>query len=250
MRKVFVIGIGAGSPDHLTLEAVRALNAVDVFVLPDKGEDKGDLKLARRDILARHVRRAYRVAEIAIPERERAPDDYRATVGDWHRDIALAYGKAFATLSADENAGLLVWGDPSLYDSTLRILDRLRADGAAFEVDVVPGISAVQALCARHGIPLNGIGEPVLLTTGRRLGARLPSDVGSVVVMLDGEQAFAKLDDDDATIFWGAYVGTEDEILIAGRLGDIRGEILSARAAARARKGWIMDIYLLKPQPR
>jgi len=64
------------------------------------------------------------------------------------------------------------------------------------------------------------------------------------VVMLDGSPSFAHLDP-DLTIHWGAYLGSPDEILVAGRLGDVGEEIRSLRAEARARHGWIMDIYLL-----
>ena len=44
----------------------------------------------------------------------------------------------------------------------------------------------------------------------------------------------------------GAYVGTADEILISGRVGDVTDRIVAARAEARERIGWIMDIYLLR----
>ena len=54
-----------------------------------------------------------------------------------------------------------------------------------FTFDVIPGITAVQALTARHRIPLNDVGEPVLITTGRQL--RNDELTGSAVVMLDGE---------------------------------------------------------------
>ncbi len=64
--------------------------------------------------------------------------------------------------------------------------------------------------------------------------------------MLDGEQAFARIDDEDAEIVWGAYLGTADEILIAGRLGDVKHEIQAVRAQAKRDKGWIMDTYLLR----
>ena len=37
MRKVFVIGIGPGNPDYVTVQAINALNAVDVFFEMDKG---------------------------------------------------------------------------------------------------------------------------------------------------------------------------------------------------------------------
>jgi len=40
MKKVFVIGIGAGNPDYMTIQAINALNCVDVFFVFEKGEDK------------------------------------------------------------------------------------------------------------------------------------------------------------------------------------------------------------------
>ena len=72
---------------------------------------------------------------------------------------------------------MLVWGDPSLYDSSLRIVDRLRDDGLDIRVRVIPGITSLQALTAAHAIPLNRLGAPVLITTGRQVrgaGPRRP----------------------------------------------------------------------------
>jgi precorrin-6A synthase len=100
-------------------------------------------------------------------------------------------------------------------------------------------------LTAQHGIPLNRIGEPVLITTGRKLGTALPDEVGSVVVMLDGELSFMRIEQ-DIDIYWGAYLGSADEILISGRLAEVRNDIVARRAAAREQHGWIMDCYLLR----
>ena len=63
--------------------------------------------------------------------------------------------------------------------------------------------------------------------------------------MLDGQTAFLNADP-DLHIFWGAYLGTPDEIVISGRLGEIRDQIAETRKAARERHGWIMDTYLLR----
>ena len=63
---------------------------------------------------------------------------------------------------------------------------------------------------------------------------------------LDGRTAFATLPDPDLDVFWGAYLGTKDEILVAGDLIAVRDEIVRVRSEARARKGWIMDTYLLR----
>ena len=119
---------------------------------------------------------------------------------------------------------------------------------------MIPGITAVQALAARHRIPLNRIAEPVLLTTGRRLAEGFPDGIDSAVVLLDGEDTFRKFADTavhgDMEIYWGAYLGTPDEILISGRLADVADEIHRRRAVARQKNGWIMDTYLIRKTDR
>ncbi|WP_454917933.1 precorrin-6A synthase (deacetylating) [Xanthobacter sediminis] len=249
MRKLLVIGIGPGHPDYVTAQAVAALNRVNVFFIPDKGEEKAALRHLREEICRRFItHQNYRFAEVKIPPRAAAPADYKATVADWHAAVGDAYAHAFAAaLPEGATGGLLVWGDPAIYDSTLRILDALRARGdLAFSQEVVPGISSIQVLAARHGVALNRIGEPVLVTTGRKLAAGFPAEAASVVVMLDGEQAFRRIDPDGIEIFWGAYLGMADEILMSGPLGAVAEKIAAAREAARSRHGWIMDIYLLR----
>lgn len=247
MRRILVIGVGVGDPDHLTLQAVDALRRADVFFVPDKGVEKSDLKALRTEILRRHARRPARIVEFAMPARDRQPADYGGVVADWHGRIAALYRAVLLRDLPEGGCGAcLVWGDPAFYDSTLRILDRLRADGFAFEVEIVPGVSAMQVLAARHKIPLNEIGAPVLLTTGRRLAQDFAGHEAGVVVWLDGEQAFTALDGADIEIFWGAYLGTGDEILVSGPLHAVKDQILRLRAEARTRKGWIMDIYFLR----
>jgi len=246
-RQIRVIGIGTGDPEHLTLQAVRALSDVDAVFVLDKRAETADLVEIRKRICAAHIRNPHRVVTVEDPPRERRPADYGATVEAWHAARAERLEAAFAAaLESGQVGAILVWGDPALYDSTLRILDRIASRGRlALTCAVIPGLSSVQVLAARHGVPLNAIGGPVLITTGRRLAAGWPEDAESVVVMLDGDPSFAHLDP-DLTIYWGAYLGSPDEILVSGRLGTVGDEIRKVRAEARARHGWIMDIYLLR----
>ena len=249
MRTVYVIGIGAGDPEHLTLQAVSAMNRVDVFFTVDKGEATADLAALRHELLARHVTRPHRV--VAVPEvpRDRDPATYVDTATQWQLRRGLLYQRMIAEELRDGEAGaFLVWGDPALYDGTLPLLHRI-AERTHDELRIVsiPGISSVAALAAAHGLVLNRVGTPVLITTGRRLAEQgMPPDVDDVVVMLDGRCAFADLPDTDLDVLWGAYLGTKDEILVAGDLAAVRDEIVRRRAEARERKGWIMDTYLLR----
>ncbi|MEO6841815.1 MAG: precorrin-6A synthase (deacetylating) [Bradyrhizobium sp.] len=247
MRKIFVIGIGAGDPDHMTMQAIKALNQVDVFFIPDKGAEKSALRDLRVSICERFIEDSnYRTFGVDVPQRD-SSIDYLSGVDQWHGRLADIYRSLFEReLGEGEVGAVLVWGDPAIYDSTLRIIERVRTRGLALEFEVIPGISSVQVLAAKHRIALNRIGESVLLTTGRKLAEGFPEGTGSVVVLLDGVQAFASLADQDLEIFWGAYLGTDHEILLSGKLVEVRDEILAVRKQARERHGWIMDTYLLR----
>ncbi|OBI19231.1 precorrin-6A synthase (deacetylating) [Mycobacterium sp. E2327] len=245
-RHIHVIGIGAGDPGYVTVQAIEALNDTQVFFAMDKGETKSDLVALRREICARFIRQpGYRFVELPDPKRS-TEADYRDAVADWHAARARVWADAIsAELGPDGVGAFLAWGDPSLYDSTLRILDAIKAEAAEleFSYDVIPGITAVQALTARHRIPLNEVGEPVLITTGRQLRAH--GLAGSAVVMLDADCSFQTCPP-DTKIWWGAYLGTGDELLVAGTVGEVGAHIAALRADARARHGWIMDTYLLR----
>jgi precorrin-6A synthase len=253
MRKVFIIGIGAGNPEYVTVQAINALNKVDVFFVVDKGRDKEDLVRLRKEICERYIQnRSYRIVEAQDPERDRTASPYTSAVEAWSEQRAALYEKMLRDELCDEDCGaFLVWGDPSLYDSTLRIIDRILARGTLeFEYEVVPGISSIQALAARHRIPLNRIGESIYITTGRRLSEGLPNNIDNVIVMLDADCAFRNIGADDMDIYWGAYIGTADEILVSGKLKELMGDIERLRSEARERKGWIMDTYLLRKTTR
>jgi precorrin-6A synthase len=248
-----VIGIGAGDPDYVTAQAVAALNDTQVFFVMDKGartrggpqeaQAKGELVALRRQICERFIREpGYRFVE--LPDPPRAKDgDYRQAVADWHAARARVWAEAIESELEPGGVGaFLAWGDPSLYDSTLRILDTVAAR-IDIEYDVIPGITAIQALTARHRIPLNDVGEPVLVTTGRQLRDNGLS--GSAVVMLDADCSFRTCPP-QTRIWWGAYLGTPDELLVSGSVGEVGDEIAQLRTSARARHGWIMDTYLLR----
>ncbi|MGY5800496.1 precorrin-6A synthase (deacetylating) [Rhizobium sp. LEGMi12c] len=249
MRHIHIVGIGTGNPEHMTVQAINALNAADVILIPSKGAAKAELADVRKEICERYVtNKATRFVSYDVPSRQTADRSYVQSVDEWHDAISATYEQLFLEhLTESQSAAFLVWGDPGLYDSTLRILERVVGRGnIALDYSVIPGITSIQALTASHRIPLNLVGKPVQITTGRRLAESFPGIAETAVVMLDGEQAFSKIEDPDAYIYWGAYLGTKDEITIAGRLADVSEQILATRAEARARHGWIMDIYLMR----
>jgi precorrin-6A synthase len=254
---VLVIGIGTGNPNHLTRQAVEALNRVDIFLVADKGAEKSDLVGLRNEICRTFITsKSYRFVEVTDPERgpdrDRDAAAYRAGVDSWHRQRAARYAEIVsAELGQEGTVGFLVWGDPAFYDSTIRIVELIREQTTTrIELTVVPGISSVQILAAEHKITLNRVGQPIHLTTGRRLREEYSPALGDVVVMLDGDLHCQSLLEDypDLQIFWGAQLGLADQALIAGPLQDVIDQIRRTRSEIRQRRGWVMDSYLLRPK--
>ena len=241
-----LVGIGCGDPEQLTLAAIGAINAADLILIPRKGEEKTDLAELRRVICARVLtNHGTQLVEFDLPVRDATRDDYRGGVDDWHDAVAAIWSREIkAHIGTGSRVAFLIWGDPSLYDSSLRIARRLEPRP---EIEVIPGVTAIQALCAAHAIPLNEIGAPFLVTTGRQLReGGWPMGTTTVAVMLDGGTAFQSLDPNGLHIWWGAYLGMPQQILFSGPLTETTARIAEARAQARRRHGWIMDCYILK----
>lgn len=253
MDELVLIGIGTGNPDHLTLQAVKAMRGADLILIPKKGPDKSDLAGLRHAMLAEHAP-LVPVVEFDMPKRD-ASAGYLAGVEAWHDAIAREWIGAVGRADARSGGGaefsqkirrvaLLVWGDPSLYDSTLRIAARLDPRP---KVTVIPAVTSVQVLTAGHAIPVNEVGAPFTVTTGRQLRDHgWPDGVDTLVVMLDGECSFLTLPPAGVHIWWGSYVGMAEEVLAQGPLAEMAATLPPLRERLRAEHGWIMDIYVLR----
>ena len=89
---MLLIGIGAGDPQYVTQQAIRALNEVDVFFVMEKGEDKDDLVALRREVCERFIaEQSYRIVAVRDPERDRDAAAYAAAVDDWRRERAAIW---------------------------------------------------------------------------------------------------------------------------------------------------------------
>ena len=247
--KLFLVGIGTGNPDHVTRQAEQMLRAADIIMVPHKGTSKSDLADLRYQICDQLLGTdSPPLFSFDMPVRD-SDKSYLAAVDDWHDAIALVWADTIQNASAKldhpvQTVALLIWGDPSLYDSSMRIAARLDPEPT---ITVAPGITSVQALTAAHNIPINALGAPFLVTTGRRLWEKgFPDDTDTAIVMLDGNCSFTRLNGAEFDIWWGAYLGMPEQILLSGPLDEVSDDIIFRRAAARHDHGWIMDTYLLK----
>jgi len=251
MKKIYLIGIGPGNPDYLTVKAINTMKKVDVFFLLEKRGQRGreDLVKIRKEILEKYLDGVtYRVVTAGISERKKSGKLYKEEVKTWRQQKAEVITELIKSKMKDgESGAFLVWGDPSLYDGYIEILEHILKEGAVnFEYEVIAGITSVQILAEKHKIPLNRIGETIVITTGRKLKAYSPAEVKNVAVLLDSYSTFKHFKDTDIDIYWGGYLGTDDEILLSGKLKNIIEDLKKIRKEAKKKKGWLMDTYILR----
>lgn len=245
-----MIGIGAGSPEFLTLQAIAELKRADVALVLQKGSRAPELLALRDQIMATHAPETPLLA-IPDPPRDRNPESdaaYQEEVRRWHAERARRLAKAIRSSTEEDGVvAFLVWGDPNLYDSTLRIIQRMQdQEHLEAKVKVVPGITAIQVLTSAFAIPLNRIGEAIHITTGRNLPVTTEKDRRNCVVMLDGGTAWQECHTQHTYMWWGAYLGTEHQVLREGYVHEIGEEVAQLKQQLRAQHGWIMDTYLLR----
>ena len=242
--RVRIIGIGMG-PHQVTPEAADALRDADYVIAAEKSQTDA-LLAVRREIAA-----AYEVPVVAVPDPKRDRDPtggagdggYVGAVAGWHAARVAAYEAVLAERRG--TAAFLVWGDPAFYDSTIRIVEAIAERGAVeVDYDVVPGISALQLLAARHRIVLHDVGQPLHVTTGRLLADAVAAGQSNIAVMLNRSVGLDGLE--DWSIWWGGNLGRPEEELISGRVGDVLGEVEAARERIRDIAGWVLDIYVVR----
>ncbi len=144
MRTVSVVGIGTGHPEHITVQAIITLNAVDVVFIMDKGDATRELTGLRRAICERYITgSSYRIVTTADPDRDRGADAYEPAVNDWRTRRAAIYERLIAgELGEQDHGAFLAWGDPAIYDGTVHIMGEVLARGTvapAAAVDRRPG---------------------------------------------------------------------------------------------------------------
>ena len=223
-----MIGIGAGDPEQVTVQAIRALNETDVFFVFAKTGEREELVRLRHEILERYVEDPSARRDRRDPRRRARPR--RRGLRRGGRGLAArprrslrAGGRAMRSPTAEpgrSSCGATRRSTTRRSRSSTTCVSRGELELA---VEVIPGISSVQALAARHGIPLNRVGGAIQITTGRRLASGLPEGADDVVVMLDANCAFRDTG------------GHRRRRHLLGRLHRDRGR--AARRRRRARRG-------------
>lgn len=164
LGKLSVIGIGPGDPEMLTLKAVRIVKKSNVLCVP-KGREEGSslalsivekaVSLDGKEIIEAHF-------PMRKTRRQGSGDRVQGTGNKndseldakWNETVETVLGK----LKKGADVAFLTLGDPTIYSTFFYLYDKLLELQPDLNIEIIPGVSSVNASAARAGISL-GLGN-------------------------------------------------------------------------------------------
>ena len=144
MAIVYAVGVGPGDPELLTRKAERILRSVDVILAPVS--NPADASVALSTI--REFINAER-QEIIVHQFPMTSDRARL-IPAWQEAAALIAAHA----EAGRSVAFITIGDPLFYSTFIYLLRLLREKWPQIPVEIIPGISSINAAASEAALPL------------------------------------------------------------------------------------------------
>jgi precorrin-2/cobalt-factor-2 C20-methyltransferase len=141
--KLYGIGIGTGDPELLTLKAKRILEELDCLIIPKSKEEKRSLAYS---IVSQVVNKQWEIIDLILPMTK----DKDRLNSCWSQ----AASQIIKILEIGKDVGFITLGDPSIFSTFGYILEQVKKMNPETQVEVIPGISAINSIAARIGQPL------------------------------------------------------------------------------------------------
>lgn len=170
------IGVGPGDPELITVKAINALRACDVILVPATEASGAGAGRAEKIIVAACPDIAPRISRVPFSMADRSGVTRRRAQA-WQTSATAAI-EAFA--SGAHQVGFATIGDPSIYSTFSYLAGTVREHLGELDVEVVPGIMAMQALAASSLTPLVE-GDETLALVPLKHGTEQLAEIAKVV---------------------------------------------------------------------
>jgi len=146
----YVVGVGPGDPQLMTLKAAKILEKCAVWFVPSAFDNGGSMAL--------------KIASGVISSEGKTILSHRFPMKQIHRgespdpEVKSAWQSAakiiMASLADGQDVVFPTLGDPAIYSTGFYICETLQEYGSPFQVEIVPGVSAIGASSAAAAMPL------------------------------------------------------------------------------------------------
>jgi precorrin-2/cobalt-factor-2 C20-methyltransferase len=211
--KLYVVGVGPGDPELLTIKGMRILQSVSCICVPKGREEGSSLALSIVN----------KIVDLGDREIIEAHFPMRKTKNRGHaKELDAKWGETVRTVSERLSRGIdmafITIGDPTIYSTFFYLYDRLVETNPDLDVEIVPGVSSINASAARAKISL-GLADEKIAVLPATYAENLGEILGTfdTVVLMKVHRVFGKVLSilDDLRLTSGAVcisrAGMEDE---------------------------------------
>jgi len=180
--RLYGVGVGPGDPELITLKAARVLAGVPVIFVPKKANESDSLAEAIiSDVV--HQSKPEIVGLVFPMTRD------KALLAKYWRQAAETF---WQHLSDGKDCAFVNLGDPLIYGTFIHVLDTLEKVHPEVDVEVIPGVSSVNAAAARGIVPLAIDDERVAIisSTGDKKLIRQVLESFDTVVFMKANMTF------------------------------------------------------------
>ncbi len=234
---LYVIGVGPGDPELLTLKAVRILRDISCICVPKGREEGSSLALS---IVKKAVNiDGKEIIEAHFPMRKTKEAKHKCELNKkWQETIKIVYSR----LNKGIDMAFITIGDPTIYSTFFYLYDKLIELNPGLNIEIIPGVSSVNAAASRARLSLGLADEKIAI-----LPATYTDDIKEAlkkfdtVVLMKVHRVFEKLLNaltemnliDNAIYILKA--GMEDERIFAN-IRDVKEEDLNYLSMVIVRK--------------
>jgi precorrin-2/cobalt-factor-2 C20-methyltransferase len=220
--RFYGIGVGPGDPELITRKAARVLAEVDWIFLPATTSPGHGFAASIIESLRLDPARFRPVTLCMSRQRDTDLDTYARAAED-----------ILAELRRGKSAAWITEGDPLFFSTFLHVWAALRYLDPELSIEIVPGITSMQAAAACVGVPVAQLQERVTIVPAAYGLYHLPELLAecATVFLLKVHGVFDQLLDKLASLpqppqtFYVEKVGTAEERVVSN-LATLRGEKL------------------------
>ncbi len=153
MARIYAVGVGPGDPELVTRKAERIIREAAVIFAPTGKEDAASYALSIVAELLDHSRQE--IITQVFPMKKDEAD----LTGFWNKATATVMER----IDAGQDVVFITIGDPLLYSTFLYLYRIFREQRPDITIEIVPGISSINAAAAAAGVPLGMAGERIAI---------------------------------------------------------------------------------------
>jgi precorrin-2/cobalt-factor-2 C20-methyltransferase len=214
----YVVGVGPGDPQLMTIKAAKILENCDVWFVPSAFENGGSMAL--------------KIASGVVAPEGKTILSHRFPMKQIHRgeapdpEVKSAWQEAAKTIMASLADGKDVvfptLGDPAIYSTGFYVCETLQEYGSPFKVEIIPGVSAIGASSAVSSVALC-LGDERLVV---------------IPATFENERIRELLALSDVVVFMKVYKVMERLVNLLEELGLVDNAVLVERCSLDDQKIW------------